>query len=498
MSAAWIDDLPSKLKDQVRALVAEHPNSEPVLLQLASHYGCVVPNKRKKPNLGKVQQTPKKLPGNNSVKPEPNNTGVASGGPIKTEMLSQNVLNITSPIKADETIFEMTGLSFLSPLRRKLNLLFHLHMSENDKPLPVLSVVAPATNIPEISVTNLHSAIKLCLIIPILGNSTVSTKKDTVMMSLWLDDSAATSAGKNDPIICTFNLDLVKKQLMADGKIPAHAEAQVLLASSTSDAIKPINELIIDFLRRQFELCGVKLISFLPSAMPGKNELNMNDDNVICVSHISDTHNDLVMAGAYKGSKEGALLLASASSDSAYLIFGFKKPVLIMDFTSLKAVSYSNITRFTFSMMVTSVNKDGNEELYEFGMIDQKAFQAIDEFVKRKNIEDNSFDEKHREKRADTKTDASKSDAVGSLGDAGMAGSDEEDGTYMGAVEEDGSGSEVDEDYNSNAENGEDSGSDTSGSDTSGSEDDSEDDSGSDNEETNNDEVSNVNSGHLE
>lgn len=451
---SWIDQLPSELQKGVNSLIKEYPKSEPVLLLLAAHYTSNSPDKRRKTNLGKVQQALPKSKKEDGVKTEQEGS---LAGP-KVEVVSEHVLNINAPINANEVIFELPGLSFLSPIRRKLNLVFHLYISSENTALPVLSVVNPSTTIPEISVTNLLSAIRLCVIVPILGNSTVSTKKDTVMMALWLHESAALTDGKNEPIICTLNLDQVKKQLMADGKIPAHAEAQILGIDSDPNAIKPINELIIDFLQRQFNLCGVKLINFLPSANLGKNSLNMNDDNVICLSQNSDTHNDLVMAGAYKGSKEGALLLVSNSTNSAFLIFGFKKPVLIMDFTSLKTVSYSNITRFTFSMLVTMVNAEGVEESHEFGMIDQKSFQAIDEFVKRMNIDDNSFDEKHREKRTENKADSTESELPEQPNEGPAASDDEEeDGTYTGAVEEDESGSEVDEEYDSNAESGSDS-----------------------------------------
>ncbi|GEQ66828.1 hypothetical protein JCM33374_g491 [Metschnikowia sp. JCM 33374] len=297
----WKDQLPQDLKAQVDALVNEYPKSESVLSQLATYYTSLEQDKRRKTAPGKAKAgkavQEEKLSNASTAKPEPSDSvaGGSSNGTVKSEVVSKHILNYTGPIDVNETIFELPGLSYISPVRRKLNLVFHLYIAENNTPLPVLSVVNPTTKIPEISVTNLSSAIKLCLIVPILGNSTVSTKKDTVMLALWLHDEAAVTTGKNDPFICTLNLDVVKKQLMAAGKIPEHAEAQISASGSDSDAIKPINELIIDFLQRQFNLCGVKLINFLPSTNPGKNSLNMNDDNVICLSQNADTKNDLVV-----------------------------------------------------------------------------------------------------------------------------------------------------------------------------------------------------------
>ncbi|KAM9903002.1 hypothetical protein OXX79_003634 [Metschnikowia pulcherrima] len=451
--ATWINDLPSDLQESVKALLSDHPQSEPVLSQLAAHYASEAQDKRRKTNSGRARKASQKAKPKNSAPPA---AGSPSLGLTKVEVVSKHVLNITSPIIANEIIFQLPGLSFLSPARRKFSLVFHLYMGEDKIPLPVLSVVNATTEIPEISVTHLSSATELCLMIPILGNSTVSTKKDTVMMALWLKDAAAVTDGKNEPIICTLNLDVVKKQLTDAGKIPPHAEAQFSLSNTDNEAVKPINELIIDFLQRQFNLCGVKLINLLPSASPGKNSLNMNDDNVICLSQNADTHNDLVMAAAYKGSKEGALLLVATSRDNAYLVFGFKKPILLMNFTTIKAVSYSNITRFTFSMLVTVVDTDGVEISHDFGMIDQKSFQAIDDFVKRMNIDDNSFDEKHREKRAENKNEAAEGESGNAEAEPVGSDDEEEDGTYTGAVEEEGSGSgsEVDEEFDSNVESG--------------------------------------------
>ncbi|GEQ66829.1 hypothetical protein JCM33374_g492 [Metschnikowia sp. JCM 33374] len=156
-----------------------------------------------------------------------------------------------------------------------------------------------------------------------------------------------------------------------------------------------------------------------------------------------------------------------------------------MNFTSLKAVSYSNITRFTFSMLVTLVNAEGNEESHDFAMIDQKSFQAIDDFVKRMNIEDNSFDEKHREKRLDEKNASAESGEAPKPVEGEPAGSDdeEEDGTYTGAVEEDGSDSEVDEEYDSNVESGSEDDDDDDEDDDEGDDDNEDNDMGDDDED---------------
>lgn len=441
----WTDDLPAALQAKVAALVQAQPDAAPVLAELHGH-------------LSKKRKTDKPKP-----KPKPTNGAAAPppGPAVPVQRVSEHKLVILTPVSASEVIFELPSLSFSSPTRRKLNFVFHLYI-DNNTPLPVLSVVNPTTGVPEFSLTSLQSAVKLCVLLPILGNTTVPLKKDTAMLCFWLHQQALPDPARDEPIICVLNLDLVKKQLVKDGKIPPNAEALVAHVDATNDAIRPINELIIDFLQRQFSLCGVKLVNYLPSTNPQKNTLNQNDDNAICLSQRLNALNDLVAVSAYKGSKEGVLLFISVSDTAAYLVFGFRKPILLVSFADVSSVSYKDIARFTFTILLT-VRSGDKEETLEFSMIDQKSHQAVDDFVKRMNIEDNSFDEKLKEKGAKEKDDAAAPE--GDLPDE----DEDEDETYTGAVEE-GSDSDA-EDYGSNASgSGSDSGSD------SGSEDEDEDD----------------------
>lgn len=440
----WIDHLPQELQAQAIQLVSEYPKSEEFISRLVDHFITEEQAKRRKVPSPEASAKTTPVP---SVKPE---EPLAYLGPTLVQAVSEFLLNITSKINSQEIIFELSALSFLSPIRKKLSLVFHLYINPQSVPLPALSLVNPATGIPEYTLTNLKTAVKLCMAVPILGNTTVSTKKDTVLLAIWLHDPAALNADKNEPIICALNLDVIKKQLVQAGKIPPNAESQISHISAKLEAIKPINELIIDFLQRQFSLCGVHLLNFLPSANPGKNVLNMNDDHAICVSANGSSHNDLVMATAYRRLKEGCLLLVLLSPTQAVMIFGFKKPVQLIDFASIREVSYRDITRFTFSIIVTLVDASGKEETIEFGMVDQISFQAIDEFVKRMNIEDNSFDAKNREKGAE-KNDAVADDGAEIFAEAD--GSDEEeDESYTGDVQEgqEASGSESEDgDFNS-------------------------------------------------
>lgn len=427
----WVDSLPAGLKAKISALVRAQPSSEAILHELYNH--MLHENKRRKvsPSSDSASDTTTTAP---PVEEPP-----AAVFPKAVDAPEPPRI---SPINPNETIFELSNLSFTSPVRRKMNLVFHLTIAPDNTPHPLFSVVNMATGIPELSVAELRTSIRLCCLIPILGNLTVPTKKNTAMLCFWLHIM-------NDPIICTFNLDLVKRQLAKDGKIPPDAELQVAHLEQSADSIKPINELIIDFLERQFSLCGISLYNFMPSAKPHKNQLSMNTDAAIAISLNGDSVTTFLAVEAYKGSKEGALLLLNPTPASAFLVFGFKKPILILDFANIVDVAYKDISKFTFTMMVTYRDKE-KEAVLELSMIDQKSHEAIDEFVRRMNIVDNSFDTKFREAKP---KDAAEEPATGTealLGE-GEEDDEEEDGSYTAEAEAE-SDSDLAEEFDSNAE----------------------------------------------
>lgn len=432
----WLTKLPKGLQTKVGDYVARNPDSEAIFGEVVNFLSPDPPKRRKvgRPRKDESLRTPPPLVSYNP------------------DAVLTHTIEIVSPVDPSEIIFELPNLSFVSPARRRLTLMFHLLVNADSPPQPLLSVVNPQTKIPEFLIQNLHEAVKLCVIIPMLGNSTVSTKKDTAMLCLWFQDNAFLTQGKNEPVICTINLDAVKRQFVEDGKIPADAEQDLTPEEQRSDAIKPINEMIIDFLERQFQLCGVRLINYMPLMDPRKNTLNMNEDTAICLSQAATSVNDFVNVAAYRGSKEGSLVLIADSADSAYLCFGFKKPVLLYDFTKVVHVSYKDIAKFTFTVLVTILLEGDQRETLEFSMVDQRCFQTVDEFFKRRQILDGSFDEEHREKRAEDKKAAlkleegavdSNIDIEGLNGLSHLAADqdeddeDDEDETYTGAVEED-------------------------------------------------------------
>lgn len=71
---------------------------------------------------------------------------------------------------------------------------------------------------------------------------------------------------------------------------------------------------------------------------------------------------------------------------SVGIIWGFKKPLAFFDFASVTAVSYTNVLRNTFNLVITTQTGD-----IEFGMIDQNDYDGINEYVQKHGLQDASM-----------------------------------------------------------------------------------------------------------
>jgi hypothetical protein len=104
---------------------------------------------------------------------------------------------------------------------------------------------------------------------------------------------------------------------------------------------------------------------------------------------------------AFRGSKDGFLFFLPTG-----ILWGFKKPLLFLPLDRIVAISYTNVLRTTFNIVVeldTDVSGDANgaiEKEIEFGMLDQEDYQGIDEtYVRRHGLADRSMAEQRKAKR---------------------------------------------------------------------------------------------------
>lgn len=452
MSNEWVNTLPEELKQEIAFVVQQAPSSVEVFAKLYHFLKSDAGDANKK----------RKITDENTT--------------TFVEKLEDIVIKLDNPIKDNEIIYGFPQTSFQSPFRKKLTLVFHLLLKPDNAPIPALSIVNPSTNIPELTLINLKKAIKLALILPILGNTTIKTKKNIASLCIWLHDDIVKYGFKNEPIICHLNFDIITAQLIQQGKAPKVLPDDGSDSDSADGA--PANDAIVDFIVRQFKLCQVDLVNYLPSTNPAKNRYNLNTDHGLAISSMNNPNNDLVLVEAYRGSKDGSLVLLSPNKiNQSYVIFGFRKPIMLFERRKIKSISYLNITSLTFSVVITVENqeKPNGEELIEFGMIDHAYYQLMQEFILHQNISDNSFDDKYREKSKDAgnEADPERSDedsvftgGVEAEGEEGEDSEEDEDFTDKGSGSD--SGSQSDSDSESDSDSG------ISGS-TSGSDDEEED-----------------------
>lgn len=103
----------------------------------------------------------------------------------------------------------------------------------------------------------------------------------------------------------------------------------------------------------------------------------------------------------FRGSKDGFLFFLPTG-----ILWGFKKPLLFLPLDRIVAVSYTNVLRTTFNIVIeldtdtAGEDMSGIDQEIEFGMIDQEDYQGIDEtYVRRHGLADRSMAEQRKAKR---------------------------------------------------------------------------------------------------
>jgi hypothetical protein len=75
-------------------------------------------------------------------------------------------------------------------------------------------------------------------------------------------------------------------------------------------------------------------------------------------------------------------------------MFGFKKPLAFFDFASVNSVSYTNVLRNTFNLVIATPHQE-----IEFSMIDQADFAGINEYIQKHGLQDASLAAARRAKK---------------------------------------------------------------------------------------------------
>ncbi|TID31112.1 hypothetical protein CANINC_000356 [Pichia inconspicua] len=294
-----LDNLPKELQNEMTGIIKKVPESEAVFVKLINYLQNEQTNlARKKTN---------------------------------SEMNKDGLSDVN--LEGTNIMLQIPDLSIQSPFRKRLNLVFGAFKGEKKA---YLALTKSLDSKPELIIRTLtEENIKFAAILP------VPEKKDLRYLFVEYIQNE-TNSYKNDPILLTFNNDLLQDQFGS------------ILAGKT----------FVQYLTSQ-----LKLVNFVVE--------DCTDEYTFFVS-------------AYKGSKEGFLYFLPD-----HVIFGFKKPILVFKSQDIESISYNSITRLTFNVLL-SVKINGIPEKFEFSMIDQKEFENIDKFVKLQQVRDNSMAEEYK------------------------------------------------------------------------------------------------------
>lgn len=250
--------------------------------------------------------------------------------------------NENGKLDSFNVIFKLEDASILSPLRKKLNFVFHL--SQNDRQ-PMLSLVK--NDKIEFSVSDLKTNISMATFLPVAEKNN--------LIYLFIQYKSTLNSKYHDPILMTLSKDSTVHQFQKMGII-------------TND-IKDFSK-CVEYMRKQAILTGFRII----------DPFNTNSKD-----HVKSFHVE-----CHRGTKEGTLYFLPD-----HILFGFKKPILLFNSLDIESITYSSITRLTFNVTLTT--KD--EQKYEFSMIDQTEYANIDEYVKTKQVLDKSMSEELKAKK---------------------------------------------------------------------------------------------------
>src|SRR5579871_5808768 len=265
---------------------------------------------------------------------------MSSAPPSKRQKVD-NVIDVFPSASSNDSIPPLTirDLSFQTPLRKKLNLIFTL---------TDLQAHSPAKQELSIPLSKIKNVI--CVAAP---DKTAKTWNFVIL------------DGDND------NLDA---WVFGVPDTPAKtAVAEKSLGIDTSQSYKM---LLIDSFKR---FC--KVVVAEPSSAEFASPIPLPGRPKEPAYH----------AIAHRGAKEGFLYFLSTG-----ILYGFKKPVLFFPLSTIREVTFTNVLQRTFNLVVsTEDNVDGEE----FGMIDQVCFAGIQGYTEKHKIQDASLSEQRKAKK---------------------------------------------------------------------------------------------------
>ncbi|KAL6944243.1 hypothetical protein ACO0RG_000974 [Hanseniaspora osmophila] len=243
--------------------------------------------------------------------------------------------------EAKTNIFTLNDVSAISPIRKKVD--FSISYNANTKS-PEIHLLKD--NISQLCITNLMNNVTFATFLPVPEKSNLSY--------LLIQYQESINPSFSEPVLLSLNKDSIIRQLSGlkvVNTLPGNAHLQGNFQQC------------IDYIRKQAILTGFRIVDPFNHSTKAFTE----SSHAVQPFYIN----------CHRTTKEGTLYFLAD-----YIIFGFKKPILIFKTSDINSITYSSITRLTFSCTLI----DSNGEKTEFSMIDQSDYNTIDNYVKSKEV----------------------------------------------------------------------------------------------------------------
>jgi len=261
---------------------------------------------------------------------------MSSTPPAKRQKFDNAIDVFTSSSSATAaTPLTIRDVSFQSPLRKKLNLIF------TQKDLEAHSAAKQELSIPFTTIKHV-----ICVAAP--------DKAAKIWNFVVIDEEDAWVFGVPDTL----------------------AKTAVADKSLKIDTSQPYKTLLTDVFKR---FCKVTVVE--PSSSEFSSPIPQPGRPKETAYH----------AIAHRGAKEGFLYFLSTG-----ILYGFKKPVVFFPLSAIREVTFTNVLQRTFNLVVST---EDNVQGEEFGMIDQACFDGIQNYAKKHSIQDASLSEQRKAKK---------------------------------------------------------------------------------------------------
>lgn len=253
----------------------------------------------------------------------------------------QKLDDISFDSKSKTTIFQLPNCSVICPMRKKLNFAISFDLQNKYNNI----ILSNKEDEVQLQIKNTKKSITFAMFLPVIERDNLS------YLLIKYDD-------EKDPLVLSLNKIEVIKHLSTLKKI----------SIEENQTVDEKFQSCTDYIRKQAILTGFKI----------SDPFNINSEI-----------NQSFLVSSYIKSKEGTLYFLPE-----HLLFGIKKPILILPISKIKSINYSTITRLTFSL--TLILDDDSK--IEFSMIDQQEYDKINNYIVSKHVNDKSLSDELKAK----------------------------------------------------------------------------------------------------